>query len=276
MRLLISYILIILSTSFLQSQVLNQSQERILDSLENLVYKSSRTAIKYEYLLQKQQFWLTLESFDRAYFEGERITIDSILDYENRAGFLWNSALISNRLSNKEYAKFYYDEYLKLTKDSSMEAISLGLVVYSDLEYEEEFNDLLSKLNNDSLERKFSSLIELQKFELPAKKIRLASSFVLPGFAALSTGDIISSIGAVVITPSLVYLTYQLAERGMYVNALFVGLNIFPKFYIGNVRYTDDRLNRKEKKRKYLMLEKSIKDLEDHFNKYPLEFRSYR
>ncbi|MFT4898550.1 MAG: hypothetical protein ACI9U0_000335 [Flavobacteriales bacterium] len=246
--------------------------ENSMLKIEQEIYMSENDTLKNELYLIKFNSSLKEKDFKRSYFELSRVRGRYFNDLAILQDFYWNASLISKLVNKVDYAETYYDAYLGLVQDSSVNTQLLGLLINAELD-SSSYNEFKKTLTLDTALNCIDCLSLISYYRLKNKLGYIWASRLVPGLGTVLTGDIYNGLGSVISLGGASYGVYHLFLNKLYLSTGIWGYLFIPRFYFGNIRMTKYKLEKLEEKRRAKLAidcELTIKEL---LIKYPIDFR---
>ncbi|MFL5753195.1 MAG: hypothetical protein ACJ76F_07305 [Bacteroidia bacterium] len=248
--------------------------DKELMDLEWKIAKSSNDTAKTFFALRKMDLYLQQEDFSaEAIAETKRVDEALIRDTLIRSNFLWNAALLSHLAGETGLSRHYINEYRIREKDSTIAALLLELMIYSDFDTSlvtQRVEEL--KRLNDSLSC-LSCINKVMAYKRQHRKAYLAASAVVPGSGSIANGNVGKGATSLALNGGVVYAVYALMKNNLYFNAISWGLALGVKFYTGNLRLTSKLFYEKEEKKKNKLAAACELNYKRVLDQYPLQFR---
>ena len=241
-------------------------------NIEYDIFMSDNDTLKNELYLNKFNNSLKDKDFKRSYFELSRVRGKYVNDLVTLQDFYWNASLISKLVNKVDQAETYYDAYLGVVQDSSINAQLLGLLIKAELD-SSSYNDFKKTLTLDTALNCIDCLSLIPYYRLKNKLGFIWASRLVPGLGTVLTGDIYNGLGSVITLGGASYGVCHLFLNKMYLSTGVWGYLFIPRFYFGNIRITKYKLKKLEEKRRAKLAidcELTIKKL---LINYPIDFR---
>ncbi|MDC1188935.1 hypothetical protein N8089_03990 [Flavobacteriales bacterium] len=273
MKWLITNLLVFICINVLVAQTKEvKNYENSMLKIEQKIFMSKNDTLKNEFYLKKFNSSLREKDFGRSYFELSRIRGRYFNDSVALQDFYWNAALISKLVNKLDYAETYYDAYIDLTQDSSINSQLLGLLINAELD-SSSYNMFKKNLTLDTALNCLDCLSLIPYYRLKNKLGYIWASRLVPGLGTAFTGDVYNGLGSVITIGSASYGVYYLFLNKLYLSTGIWGYLFIPRFYFGNIRMTKYRLEKLEEKRRAklaITCELTTKKL---LINYPIDFR---
>ena len=273
MKWLITNLLVFICINVLVAQTKEvKNYENSMLKIEQKIFMSKNDTLKNEFYLKKFNSSLREKDFGRSYFELSRIRGRYFNDSVALQDFYWNAALISKLVNKLDYAETYYDAYIDLTQDSSINSQLLGLLINAELD-SSSYNNFKKNLTLDTALNCLDCLSLIPYYRLKNKLGYIWASRLVPGLGTVFTGDVYNGLGSVITIGSASYGFYYLFLNKLYLSTGIWGYLFIPRFYFGNIRMTKYRLEKLEEKRRAklaITCELTTKKL---LINYPIDFR---
>ncbi len=197
---------------------------------------------------------------------------DTITQYK----YLQNLAILYFLNNEVDYAYYYYNQYITLSKDSSLNSLT-HLTIFSAQQDSSIFYQNLNKLNiSDSVEwKQFENLYLIHHQKYDYKKKYLIASYIIPGLGTALMGDVLNGLGSLTFNTLSVYATYLLTVQHLYIGAVGWGILLIPRFYGGNIELTQKTIDNRFKKKLHQMSLKNESFLNQVFIQYPIEIKAF-
>jgi len=199
-----------------------------------------------------------------------------IKDSVTKFKYLKNLAIISFLNNESDYAYYYFNQYINLSKDTSL-LNQIHLTIFSSQQDSSIFYQNLNKLNfKDSLIwKKFENLYLIYHQKYDYKKKYLIASYILPGLGTALLGDIFNGLGSLTFNTLSIYSTYLLSVQHLYIGAVGWGILLIPRFYGGNIELTQKTINDNFKKRLHKMSLENKKFIDELLIEFPIELNLF-
>jgi hypothetical protein len=257
--------------------VMIYGQNSLTDSLlsyEYAYFKSNSDSVKQVILLKKIDLYLKQNiTGEEAFKEIKRVNINTLHDQKLKTYFLWNAITISYLNNETDYAGYFLAEYEAVKKDTSKTFNLLAILVkkYTDTS---EVNQRIKYLSaTDTLFKGLSCFCEIVSYNRKHLNLYLISSFILPGSGTIMNGYVFKGLVSLALTAASVYGIVKLIEYGLYVNAVLWGTGVGLKFYLGNIKLTENTFKKKELLKKNKLTNDCELKLKKVLDKYPVTLR---
>ena len=253
-----------------------QSTDSVLLNYEYAYYHASDDSTRNSILVQKIDYHLQQsELSNQIYLELKRVKSKYLLR-EEKLRFYWNASVLYYAQANHYRAIHFVDAYESANANSSQDTSFQILKFLTYAEYDTTMAGQLFKslVAMDSSAECLTCITEVANFELKHKKMRITASYFLPGIGTIVTGKPIKgilSLGLNVLSAAAMVYTIQ---HQLWVNTAAWGLNLFGKFYTGNIRLAMKVIDEKEMHKKKELATECELQIRSLLQRYPLGFRT--
>lgn len=252
-----------------------QSLDSVLMELEYQYYVEQSDSIKSDIVLRKIDACLRQNAVsENLLIELSRVEID-YLSEEAKLDYLWNASLIYYLLDKPRRTIHYVRLYEK--QDSTVNMPEMDLLKY--LAYIEsdlvKSDTLLNRMSRqDSTFSCLTCLRDVSTFELKHKNLRLVASYFIPGIGTAFTGKPLKGALSLTLSTLSVFAMIYTGQNQLWINTVGWSLNLFGKFYMGNVRLADRTIINREQYKKEKLAGECELQIREILNRYPLTFRT--
>jgi hypothetical protein len=241
--------------------------------LEQEIYISESDSISNDLIIQKIGLYLKNGDHSKSVLQEFKRLNFTIVDSLDRSRLFWNATLIAYFNDDVFHALHYFEQYEKISDDSTVEKDLLKVLIYSN--YNSEYSSELVKelaLKSSNFQC-LECLTEVRNYEMKHKLIKQKIAYFIPGMGLLLNGNGIKGATSILLNASTVIAIRWMFLNSVYLNMIGWGSNMLVKFYIGNINLTSKMTISKEKR---IRNKKSIDCSNVVFNlleAFPLEYR---
>jgi hypothetical protein len=268
----VTLILIAIAVCTLNHKAQETTVEKLL-ALEKKFFFSNNDTMRNHLLLEKANIYFQEESISPdASNAVKRLTTSLLVNEEEKNKFLFNASLLFYLNNDFNNAKNYFASYLASQRDTSMESLLLGTLIYNQYDTLMVNTFLRRATQKDSSVACLECLNKVFVYELKHKKLLRIMSYIVPGSGTIASGYIGKGLTSLAVTTGLATGIYFLVANKLYFNAAFAVFPWFAKFYGGQTRLTKKMTEQKESLRKNKMASSCAEKLSVLLQKYPLRF----
>ncbi len=250
------------------------SQTSFSDSLLNLekrIYTCLNDTVKQALILNKITFCLANELPNTAILnEVKRVNYSLLPATPHKQIFFWNACLVAYFNDDINYAQFYFSEYEKLNKDTTVTANLLAVLLYKNSDTLEVNKRLLLLSKTDSVFNQLTCFNACIRYERKHINRYLIASAIIPGLGTMLNGAVVKGLISLALASTSLYGIIKLVEYGLYINAALWGTGVGLKFYTGNIKLTQKQFQLKEAQQKNKLATSCELILNQILVKYPI------
>lgn len=251
------------------------SEDSLLFSIENKIYKCKNDTLVTDYLLQKIDVYINSRKIDSSLLnEIERVNWALIKDTTKLVRFFWNTSLtycLNEKYHRAETFLSYYMEMVKSDSSINTQLFNALILMNTDIV---KLNSLLMTSNLDSsiinLLNCYPSVINYSKKN---RNTYLAASAIIPGSGMIALGKIRQGFISLALNGGVTYAVIALSQNNLYFNAVTWGLILVQKFYFGGIRLTGKLFDEKENGTRFIKSNACKENFQLLMQKYPINFK---
>ena len=245
-------LIIIVILSFCINQIRSQDISNRLLDLEIKAFESNEDSIKSYYYNQKINLYLSNGILKNQLFNDVRRVDYTKLDQQDKINFLWNTSILSYLNNYYEDGNYYWNEYIKYSQDSSLNSLTLGLLIYRNVKSVNSSKIVFALAKNYPKEWKNLKCILNETDDANWNKIhnRRIYSTIFPGLGLMINGNVAKGFTSSTLFFGTLYISKLLLTNNLYVNGTSWLILVVSKFYFGNIKLTETLTKRRLNTRK--------------------------
>jgi hypothetical protein len=242
-------------------------------NIEMQYFDVKNDTLKQKLILKKMDLLIANNVLDERLFKEVKRVKSAYLDKIESANFFWNAAIISYLNKETNHASNYLNRYFLFQKEETIPFKLMYFLTNQKIDSLKSIGYYKELCLIDSVFIPLQEIYTLENFELKGKKLLLNSGIIIPGLGAMLNGNILKGLVSLSLNVLSFYAIRTLILQKLYINSFGWGFNLFGKFYLGNLRMTENLVNKKENNQKNKLATDCELILKEILEKYPFEFK---